>query len=157
MADIVFCLMTVKDIDQVVEIERGSFHTPWSKEAFVNELTKNPLALYFVGKVDECIIAYAGTWIVHGEAHITNIAVHPRERGKHFGDALSLQLLQGVAKRGVDRATLEVRVSNEVAQKMYRKLGFIPVGIRPGYYTDTCEDALIMWKDILKVKEDVHK
>jgi len=142
-----FCTMTLEDIDQVLEIEQKSFLTPWSRNAFVGELTQNPVAFYLVGKHNNSIVCYAGSWLVHGEAHITNIAVHPDYRGKNIGEAMCLALLSCVAQRGMTRATLEVRVSNIVAQNLYLKLGFYSVGLRPGYYTDTNEDAIIMWKD----------
>lgn len=139
--------MTLEDIDEVLAIEQKSFFTPWSRNAFVGELTQNPLALYLVGHMGENIVCYAGSWLIHGEAHITNIAVHPNYRGLNIGEAMCRSLLVEVAARGMVKATLEVRVSNTVAQNLYRKLGFNSVGVRPGYYTDTNEDAIIMWKD----------
>lgn len=145
--DVAFAEMTVDDIDDVVAIEKLSFRTPWSRKAFHGELTQNPVAMYLVGRVDGRVVCYAGAWLIHGEAHITNVAVHPEFRGRHLGEATCLYLMAEAAKRGMHRATLEVRVSNEVAQRLYRKLGFYSVGVRPGYYTDTNEDALIMWKD----------
>lgn len=144
-----FSPMTLVDIDDVLYIEQRSFLTPWSRQAFEGELTQNPVAFYLVGKLDGRIVCYAGAWLIHGEAHITNIAVHPDYRGLNLGEAMCLTMLRAVAKRGMTRATLEVRVSNIVAQNLYKKLGFYPVGVRPGYYTDTSEDALIMWKDDL--------
>lgn len=144
-----FSPMRIEDIDDVLVIERDSFITPWSRNAFVGELTQNPVALYLVGRLDGSIVCYAGTWLIHEEAHITNIAVHPKYRGKNIGEAMCRELLQAASVRGMDRATLEVRVSNIVAQNLYFKLGFSSAGVRPGYYTDTNEDAIIMWKDNL--------
>lgn len=150
--DIEFAPMTVSDIDEVVAIEQLSFRTPWSRNAFYGELTQNPVAMYIVGRIEGRIVCYAGTWLIHGEAHITNVAVHPEARGRNVGEALCVYLMAEAASRGMSRATLEVRVSNEAAQRLYRKLGFCPVGVRPGYYTDTNEDALIMWKDGLDAR-----
>ncbi|MBT9133680.1 MAG: Ribosomal-protein-alanine acetyltransferase [Firmicutes bacterium] len=146
---IAYSLMTVEDIDAVLHIEQVSFTTPWSRGAFLSELTSNPLALYFVGRLDERVVSYGGCWLIHGEAHITNVAVDPGFRGMGFGEGLCLWLMREASLRGMTRATLEVRVSNVAARKLYQKLGFLPVGVRPKYYTDTQEDALIMWKDKL--------
>lgn len=145
--------MMLEDIDDVLVIEQRSFLTPWSRNAFVGEVTQNPIAFYLVGRVDGHIVCYAGSWLIHGEAHITNIAVHPDYRGQNIGESTCRALLGAVAARGMVRATLEVRVSNIVAQKLYLKLGFISAGIRPGYYTDTNEDAIIMWKDNLRPED----
>ncbi|MBT9176735.1 MAG: Ribosomal-protein-alanine acetyltransferase [Firmicutes bacterium] len=146
---IVYSLMTVEDIDAVLHIEQVSFTTPWSRGAFLRELTSNPLALYFVGRLDERIVSYGGCWLIHGEAHITNVAVDPDFRGMGFGEGLCLWLMREASLRGMTRATLEVRVSNMAARKLYQKLGFLLAGVRPKYYTDTQEDALILWKDKL--------
>jgi len=146
--------MTLDDVDDVLVIEQRSFFTPWSRNAFVGELTQNPVAFYLVGRIEGRIVCYAGSWLIHGEAHITNIAVHPDYRGLNIGESMCRALLRAVAARGMDKATLEVRVSNTVAQNLYLKLGFYSAGVRPGYYTDTNEDALIMWKDHLNQGED---
>ncbi len=82
-----------------------------------------------------------------GEAHITNIAVLPHYRGQGYGEAVCRTLIQEAALVDIDKVTLEVRASNTTAQNLYLKLGFYSAGRRPGYYTDTNEDAVIMWKD----------
>jgi len=146
--------MVLEDIDDVLVIEQRSFLTPWSRNAFVGELTQNPVAFYLVGRVGGRIVCYAGSWLIHGEAHITNIAVHPDYRGFNIGESTCRALLEEVAARGMVKATLEVRASNIVAQKLYHKLGFSSAGIRPGYYTDTNEDAIIMWKNYIDQEED---
>jgi ribosomal-protein-alanine N-acetyltransferase len=142
--------MTLSDVEEVLAIERVCFPTPWSRNAFVGELTENPLALYLTGKSDGRVVCYAGSWIIQDEAHITNVAVHPAFRGRKLGEKICVSLLEKAAERGAMRATLEVRVSNIRAQSLYVKLGFYSVGLRPGYYTDTNEDAVIMWKDDLQ-------
>lgn len=141
--------MQVADIDSVLSIEHLCFPTPWSRFAFQTELTENHFALYIVGKVAGRIVAYAGTWIILDEAHITNVAVHPDWQGKGLGRDMLLALLACTKTRGATRATLEVRRHNPQAQQLYLKYGFTFQGVRPGYYTDTDEDALIMWKDNL--------
>jgi len=144
---VLYSPMTVEDVDEVLSIEQVAFSTPWSRSAFLGELTSNPLALYFVGRLEGRIVCYGGCWLIHGEAHITNIAVAPGFRGRGFGEGVCVWLMREAAHRGMTRATLEVRVSNLVARELYRKLGFVPAGVRPNYYTDTQEDALIMWKE----------
>lgn len=132
----------------VLEVERLSFPTPWSKQAFLGELKENDLAYYYVCLEGHKVVGYAGMWIIFDEAHVTNIAVHPQFRGKKIGKALLLNLLEQALRLGAERITLEVRPSNKIAQELYRKLGFVPVGVRKGYYTDTNEDAIIMWKNL---------
>lgn len=141
--------MTIQDLDQVLEVEQSSFSTPWSRFAFQTELNHNQYALYLVGKWQGKVVAYAGTWIVLDEAHITNVAVHPDWRGRGLSHQLLLSLLVAARERGAVRATLEVRAGNRVAQSLYLRHGFEFSGCRKGYYTDTGEDALIMWKNEL--------
>lgn len=133
-------------LDEVLAIERVSFPTPWSRQAFLGELNHNGFAVYFVCLQESRVIGYAGMWVIYGEAHITSIAVHPDYRGQKLGRALLEKLMQQAVKKGADRITLEVRPSNGPAQKLYQEMGFAPVGVRKGYYTDTNEDAIIMWK-----------
>lgn len=149
MPDFVIQPMTITDLDQVLEVEQRSFSTPWSRFAFQTELNQNQYALYLVGKWRDTVIAYAGTWIVLDEAHITNVAVHPDWRGRGLSHRLLLALLAAAKARGAVRATLEVRAGNRVAQSLYVQHGFVFNGCRKGYYTDTGEDALIMWKNDL--------
>ncbi len=141
--------MDLRHITAVVDIERRSFPTPWSERAFLSELTQNAYAHYLVALSGERVIGYAGMWLILDEAHVTNIAVHPNYRGQQVGELLLSALEQRAFDHGCHRMTLEVRPSNPVAQKLYRKHGFAPRGLRPGYYTDTHEDAIIMWKDDL--------
>ena len=138
-----------KDIDDLVEIEELCFHTPWTKNSLKQEL-KNKLARYKVIEKNSKIVAYAGIWFVVDEGHITNVAVHPEQRGLGYGNKVIEALIDECANSNIISMTLEVRKSNETAIKLYKKYGFKLSGIRPGYYTDTQEDALIMWKDIEK-------
>jgi ribosomal-protein-alanine N-acetyltransferase len=135
-------------LDQVLEIERVSFPTPWSKESFLGELLQNSLAHYYACWRDNILIGYAGMWIIIDEAHITNVAVHPSYRRKKVGEIILLHMMAEALKRGAYKMTLEVRPSNQEALKLYSRLGFKSVGRRKGYYTDTNEDAIIMWKDL---------
>jgi ribosomal-protein-alanine N-acetyltransferase len=140
--------MNLMDLDDIMEVERLSFTLPWSREAFYRELTDNPYAYYIVADKDGKAIGYGGVWIVVDEAHITNIAVRPEYRGKKIGETLLKQLQNLAREKGAKTMTLEVRVSNHVAQNLYRKLGFKNGGIRKGYYTDNFEDALVMWVNL---------
>jgi len=144
--------MELGDVGQVVEIEKLSFPTPWSAYAFTCEVLDNNFAYYFVLTLEdsEAVIGYGGMWIILDEAHITNIAVAPPYRGKRLGEYLLKNMMLTALAKGADRITLEVRVSNTSAQKLYNRLGFEAAGLRKGYYVDTKEDAIIMWKDLLK-------
>jgi [ribosomal protein S18]-alanine N-acetyltransferase len=142
---VTFRFMEMKDIDQILLIERLSFTIPWSREAFYNELTHNQYAHYLVMEEEETIIGYCGLWIVLDEAHVTNIALLPDYRGKGLGTGLLRKAMIEAKELGALTMTLEVRVSNDVAQSLYRKLGFENGGIRKNYYSDNQEDALVMW------------
>ncbi|ACJ32589.1 ribosomal protein S18-alanine N-acetyltransferase [Anoxybacillus sp. LAT_35] len=143
-----FRFMTIQDLDRIVEIEQRSFTLPWSRSSFHQELTNNPYARYIVMEHDGQIIGYCGMWLVMDEAHITNIAVLPEFRGKKLGEALMKQAMALAREEGAKTMTLEVRVSNIVAQSLYRKLGFLNGGIRKRYYSDNQEDALVMWVNL---------
>lgn len=144
----VFRTMALADVPHIVAIEREAFTAPWSAEAFINELKHNHFAKYTVMELDGAIIGYGGMWTIMDEAHVTNIAVRTPFRGRGYGELLLRQMQERAIEHGSRSMTLEVRVTNEVAQNLYRKLGFRPSGVRPRYYTDNQEDALIMWADL---------
>ena len=144
--------MTIDDVDGVAAVEAATFPTPWSREAFVSEM-KNVAARYLVAEKAGKVIGYAGAWIILDESHITNIAVLKDERGQGIGRALTAGLMQYLSNLGAAYATLEVRRSNEVAQNLYKSLGFIKLGVRKRYYEDNGEDALIMVCDHMPVAE----
>ena len=137
-------LMTLRDVDAVSEIERESFAVPWSRDAFVREVTENRCARYLVAREDGMAVAYAGMWLVLDEGHVTNIAVKKAARGRGIGEKIARALMQLAADTGIRYMTLECRRSNLVAQSLYRKLGFQEVGFRKRYYADNNEDALVM-------------
>ncbi|MBM7565159.1 ribosomal protein S18-alanine N-acetyltransferase [Paenibacillus sacheonensis] len=145
---LVFRAMTMDDVPTIVAIEQECFPTPWTEEAFVNELTNNHFARYMVMDYEDHVIGYAGMWTIMDEAHVTNVAVREAYRGQGLGERLMKELQRTALLFGARRMTLEVRVSNEVAKRLYAKLGFEPSGIRPGYYSDNMEDALIMWAEL---------
>jgi [ribosomal protein S18]-alanine N-acetyltransferase len=136
--------MRSEDLSAVHEIERRSFTTPWPAHAYRTELSTNRLAHYRVVKIDGQVVAYAGLWLMVDEAHITTFAVDPAHRRRGVGERLLLVMLDIAIERGAREATLEVRLSNTPARNLYEKFGFRPVGIRPNYYSDDNEDALIM-------------
>lgn len=144
MSEITTGLMTLADVDAVHEIECACFKTPWSRDSFIHEITENQCARYVVVREDGRAIAYAGVWFILDEGHITNIAVHPDKRGMGYGEMVTRAMIQLAADSGMSVMTLEVRRSNEIAQKLYHKMGFIDVGYRKKYYENT-EDALIMF------------
>jgi len=142
---IVFRPMKLSDLPVIMEVEQASFPTPWPRQAFYNELIHNRFARYSVIQVNGRVVGYCGLWLLLDEAHITNIAIHPDYRGQGLGEALLSYMMQRAKEWGAGKMTLEVRVSNTIAQRLYKKLGFEPSGIRPRYYTDNQEDAIIMW------------
>jgi ribosomal-protein-alanine N-acetyltransferase len=142
--------MTPSDVAAVTRIERASFSTIWPADAFYNELSTNKLAHYFVGRFNDNIVAYGGIWVILEDSHITTLAVDPEHRGRRFGEVLLLRLIDEAIERGSAWLTLEVRESNTVAQRLYRKYGFTTVTMRSGYYSDDNESALIMWAGSLK-------
>jgi ribosomal-protein-alanine N-acetyltransferase len=136
--------MTVDDLAAVHVIERVSFTTPWPPHAYRSEIESNRLASYLVARAAGQVVGYGGVWLMVDEAHITTFAVHPGWRRRGIGDRLLLALLDVAVRRGAREATLEVRLSNLPARRLYEKFGFRPGGLRPRYYTDDNEDALIM-------------
>ncbi len=148
--EITFTEMREEHLPQVLDIENRSYPTPWSRRAFLSELQDNAFADYIVALMGDRVVGYAGMWLLFDEAHITNIAVHPDVRGRRIGDLLLTELERRAIARGARRMTLEVRPSNAAAQRLYKSHGFQPRGLRRGYYSDTREDAIIMWKDDLE-------
>ncbi|MBS3900180.1 MAG: ribosomal protein S18-alanine N-acetyltransferase [Dethiobacter sp.] len=139
--------MQVCHLERVVAIEREVYPSPWSKNAFVNEIMDNGLASYWVAMIEEQVVGYAGIWTIMDEAHLTTLAVCRRWQRRGVGSLLLDRLLVEAKALGATRITLEVRVSNDKAQKLYKKYGFMSSGLRPNYYHD--EDALVMWLDNL--------
>ncbi|HZJ76208.1 MAG TPA: ribosomal protein S18-alanine N-acetyltransferase [Oscillospiraceae bacterium] len=147
MEPIIVRKMELTDIDSVVDIERNSFPIPWTKNTFIAEIKTNKLAKYYVVEAGGRVVGYGGLWLIMDEAHITNIAIHPEYRGKGIGKKLVKGLIEETSKINIYKITLEVRRSNTAALALYRKFGFVPCGIRPEYYQDNREDAIIMWRE----------
>jgi [ribosomal protein S18]-alanine N-acetyltransferase len=136
--------MTLEDLDEVLEIERLSFKTPWSRAAFRYEIVQNRVARCVVVRAESRLAGYLCLWEIGHEIHITNLAVHPHRRGQGLARALLQATLEDGRARGVTLAFLEVRPSNVEALGLYESLGFSVIGRRKGYYFDTGEDALVM-------------
>lgn len=139
--------MKREHIDEVMEVEHLCFSIPWSKEAFMEEISNNYFAHYVSALVDGKVIGYAGMWKVCDEGHITNVAVHPDYRRMGIGSRLIEKLIEMAKSFEIGSMTLEVRKSNLIAQALYAKYGFEVGGFRRRYYADNGEDALIMWKN----------
>ena len=136
--------MNAGDLDAVTAIEAATFARPWSRQSFQQELERNVAARYLVAEKNGQVVGYAGAWIILDESHITNIAITEAERGKGIGRKLTEALMQYLSNLGASYATLEVRVSNERAQHLYKSLGFVSAGKRKRYYEDNNEDAFLM-------------
>ncbi|NLL63842.1 MAG: ribosomal protein S18-alanine N-acetyltransferase [Ruminococcaceae bacterium] len=130
-------------LDALAELEVECFATPWSKASF-EEYLNNPNAFFFVAIDEEKVIGYIGSYIVNGEAYITNIAVTKANRGLGIGTSLVFICTENAKDMGAEFITLEVRLSNIGAQNLYKKFDYISEGVRPGFYRDPDEDALIM-------------
>jgi ribosomal-protein-alanine N-acetyltransferase len=136
--------MGLDDVPAIQAIEQASFTTPWPPDAYRSELQTNRLAHYLVARVGDAVVAYGGMWLMVDEAHITTFAVDSAWRRQGIGERLLLAFLDIAIERRAHEATLEVRLSNLAARRLYEKYGFRPVGLRPNYYSDDREDALIM-------------
>ena len=136
--------MVAEDIPDVVAIETTAFYDAWNAGMLLNEL-ENELTTYVVMEQEGCLVGYAGFWLVAGEAQVTRVAVAEAERGQGLGTRLTAAMVNKAWELGAEAVTLEVRESNLAAQKAYLTCGFASEGIRPNYYEDNHENAVIMW------------
>lgn len=136
----------LSDLNDIIEIEAVSYGPHhWSYEAFEAEF-KNNLARYTCAVNENGrVLGYIGLWCIVDEAHITTLAVHPDFRKQNVAKSLILDMFDFCYKEKIKYVTLEVRVSNIPAQKLYEKFGFLSLGMRKQYYQDNGEDAIIMW------------
>mgnify|MGYP001814371378 FL=1 len=134
--------MTVDDVPAVLALEERVYPEPWTEGVFRDELAQ-PNRVYLTVIDDDEIIGYAGMMIVFEDAHITTMSVAPEARGTGIAQKMMMRLVDTAIASEAEHLTLEVRMSNEAAQALYRKFGFAPVGVRKDYYLN--EDALIMW------------
>ena len=137
--------MRRRHLRSVLRIEHQVYPRPWSVGLFMSELALRATRVYLVARVGPTVVGYAGLLLTAGDGHVTTIAVDPAWHRHKIGTRLMLHLTRQSIEKGATALTLEVRMSNDAAQGMYRTFGFAPAGVRPGYYVETNEDALIMW------------
>ena len=138
-----FRSMVPADLDEVMAIERTSFRHPWSSNFFLEEL-QVACARSVLAQLNDKIVGYVLFWLLPETVDIHNIAVHTGFRRQRIGQALLRQVFEQARSRHLSRVTLEVRISNIAAQKLYESVGFVSQGLRKGYYSDDGEDAMIM-------------
>ena len=131
----------------VMAIERQVYTRPWSPNLFIAEMGDSAARCYLVARLDRDVVGYAGLICYAEEAHVTNVAVDPEHHRKRIATRLLHDLILGAVQMGAGAVSLEVRVSNWGAQRLYGRFGFRPAGIRRNYYQELQEDALIMWTD----------
>ena len=143
--DYVLARSTEADLDAIEEIERLCFPAPWARQAFADELARPWARLESLRRGPAGrVVAFCNYWLVADELHILNVAVHPEERRRGHAARLLRHLLDEAVGHRARVISLEVRVSNRAAAALYRKFGFREVGVRPRYYADNGEDALLM-------------
>ncbi len=144
-----------EELDLLYAIELASYGNPWPKDAFQREL-KLPFSRILVARGVEpnapALLGYVVLWVIRGEAHILNLAVHPEQRRRGVATALVQSAIDAARGQGAEILYLEVRRSNTGAQTLYEAFGFKQVGVRPRYYEDNREDALVMLLDLRRTK-----
>lgn len=137
--------MRRRHLRSVLAIEEEVFPTPWTYGLYASEIAQPATRTYVVARVGHDVVGYGGCVLVVGEGHITTIGVRPSHQHLGVGRLVLWYLANNARERGAFALTLEVRVSNERAQALYRQFGFAPAGIRKGYYLESGEDAIVMW------------
>ena len=138
--------MKIQDIDAVAYVENQCFNIPWSRKSFEYEVLENEKALYLIAEYNGNVLGYAGLWKILDEGHITNVAVLKPFRKKGIATLMLNRLFEMAREESINSFTLEVKRTNDVAIGLYENFGFKTCGLRKGYYRDTNDDALIMWK-----------
>ena len=136
--------MEMKDIPEVVEIDRSSFTLPWTERSYKYEVQENSAARCWVTMVDGRVASMLVLWLIVDEAHIATIATHPQFRRRGFARQILIKSLVSARGEGALKSLLEVRARHVIAQKIYCDIGFVEVGRRPMYYRDNGEDAVLM-------------
>lgn len=144
-APVTITAMRRRHLRGVHAIELAANSHPWALSLFAGELALGELRCYVVALEGSTVLGFGGVMFTGYEAHVTNVAVDPRVQRRGLATAIMSVLMDACVERGVDDVTLEVRVSNIAAQRLYQRFGFLPGGIRPAYYREPTEDALIMW------------
>jgi ribosomal-protein-alanine N-acetyltransferase len=154
--DLEITRMRRRHLKGVMAIEREVYPRPWSPSLFLSEMSEQHNRAYLVAKSGRDVIGYGGVICYGDEAHITTIAVDPLHHRRKIGTRLMYELVRSAIDMGARAISLEVRMSNWGAQRMYGRFGFRPVGVRKGYYQETGEDALVLWVDEVD-KRPYHK
>jgi len=136
--------MRRRHLGRVLTIEGQVYPRPWSERLFGDELDRSG-RVYLVARVSAEVVGYAGLLMIADDGHVATVAVDPARQGQGIARRLLLELVRASMELGANQLTLEVRVSNERAQALYRLFGFAPAGARKAYYADNGEDALVMW------------
>ena len=134
-----------RDVASVVAIEREIFPEPWSAALYLSELALRTTRQYWVATANGEVVGYAGCMLIAGEGHVTTLGVDTAWQGRRIGARLLWRLVAEARAAGASSLTLEVRVSNVAAQRLYAWFGFAPVGIRKNYYARSNEDGIVMW------------
>jgi ribosomal-protein-alanine N-acetyltransferase len=129
----------------VVQIEEECYPRPWSTTVFLSEIAQRTSRRYTVATLGPLVVGYSGLMVVEDDGHITTLTVDPAWHHRGIGTVLLLDQARAAPALGVRHLTLEVRASNTPAQVLYRRFGFAPVGVRRNYYSETGEDAIVMW------------
>ncbi|HUI04873.1 MAG TPA: ribosomal protein S18-alanine N-acetyltransferase [Acidimicrobiales bacterium] len=137
--------MRRRHLRTVVHIEEECYPEPWSATVFLSELAQRSSRRYTVATIGPLLVGYCGLMVVEEDGHITTLTVDPPWQHRGVGTVLLLDQARAAPGLGVRHLTLEVRVSNDAAQALYRRFGFAPVGVRRNYYAETNEDAIVMW------------
>ena len=137
----------------IMAIEREVYPRPWSPTLFLSEMNAGGGRAYLVALLDRQVVGYGGLVGYGDEAHITTIAVDPEHHRRKIGTRLMYELVTRARELGARAVSLEVRVTNWGAQRLYGRFGFRPVGVRKNYYQETGEDALVMWTDDIRTGE----
>jgi len=137
--------MRRRHLKQVVRIEEDVYPRPWTSTLFLSEIAQRSSRRYTVAMIGPMVVAYSGLMVVGDEGHVTTLSVDGRWQHRGIGTLLLLDLARAATALGVRHLTLEVRVGNAPAQVLYRRFGFAPMGIRKNYYSETGEDAIVMW------------
>jgi len=145
--------MKRRHLKGVMAIERQVYPRPWSPSLFISEMSETTNRAYLVAKLGRDVVGYGGVICYGDEAHITTIAVDPAHHRRKIGTRMMFELMGEAIRLGASAVSLEVRMSNWGAQRMYGRFGFRPVGVRKGYYQETGEDALVMWAEDVRTTE----
>lgn len=138
--------MSAEHVTQVAQLEAVCFADPWSLRSITEELT-NPLSLWVVAVDEDRVAGYVGSQTVMGDADMMNLAVDPQYRRNGVGSQLVAHLVELLSLAGANSLTLEVRQSNQPAISLYEKHGFYQVGMRPNYYRNPKENAILLRKE----------